>query len=134
MKLPAYPRPIVSIQTWASSKTKSNAVRASAITKMNVSAKLRPRRPPPSVSRTPKPARIPMQSPGRHASRIVSGLHSDDHGGTPRGQRTARLSTRSHDCERPAGEAPVARTLSPTTKSSSSHPHLDDYGKEAGRG
>ena len=56
---------------------------------------------------------VPMQSPGRHASRIVSGLHSDDHGGTPRGQRTARLSTRSHDCERPAGEGSGRPNVNP---------------------
>src|SRR2546422_10911289 len=134
MKLPAYPRPIVSIQTWASSKTKSNAVRASAITKMNVSAKLRPRRPPPSVSRTPKPARIPMQSLGRHVGRIVSRLRSDDHGEMPRQPGRLHsllvpiLANRRHE------ESRVARKSCPATKSSSSHPRLDDYGKETGRG
>src|SRR2546427_10666387 len=134
MKVPTYPPLIVSIQTRASLKTKSNAVRASAITKMNVSAKLRPRRPPASVSRTPKLTTIPMQSPGRHASRIVSRLRSDDHGGMPR--RPGRLhsllvpilANRRHE------ESRVARKSCPATKSSSSHPRLDDYGKEAGRG
>src|SRR2546426_10939090 len=134
MKVPTYPPLIVSIQMLASSKTKSNAVRASALTKMNVSAKLRPRRPPPSVSRTPKPARNPMQSLGRHAGRIVSRLRSYDHGGMPR--RPGRLhsllvpilANRRHEKSR------VARKSCPTTKSSSSHPRLDDYGKETGRG
>src|SRR5207245_1818065 len=61
----------------------SRKIRASETTKMNVSAKLRPRRPPPSVARTPNLARTPMQSLGRHADRIVSGFRSDYHLRTP---------------------------------------------------
>ena len=77
---------------------------------------------------------VPMQSPGRHAVELFQDC-------VPMITEAPRVGNARLDCRLvpmiandPQEKAPVARTLIPTTKSSSSHPHLDDYGKEAGRG
>src|SRR3989475_6037945 len=73
-----------------------------------------------------------IHRPSRRSNCFTIG--SDDHGEMPRrpgrlhGLLVPILANRRHE------ESRVARKSCPATKSSSSHPRLDDYGKETGRG